>query len=108
MSQTAELIRLSDLPPDIPARLTEIQGGRQLTRRLLALGLRQGSPVQVIQRRGRGLVVASGELRIAVGIGIADKLWVSMEAEPGETEPVASTIEPSQPAGADQLAGLDR
>ncbi len=34
----------------------------------------------MVQRRGQGLVVASGGSRIAIGAGIADKLWVSMPA----------------------------
>jgi ferrous iron transport protein A len=78
MSQTSDPLRLTDLPDDTPARLAAIQGGRHLTRRLLALGLRQGSPLCIVQRRGKGLVLASGELRIAIGTGIADKLWVTL------------------------------
>jgi ferrous iron transport protein A len=77
MPQSAELIRLSDLPHDTPAHLADIRGGRHLTRRLLALGLRQGSLLSVVQRRGQGLILASGDLRIAVGSGIVDKLWVA-------------------------------
>lgn len=76
---TAEIIRLADLADDIPAYLAEIRGGHQLTRRLLALGLRQGSVLRIVQRRGQGLVLASGESRIAVGSGIADKLWVRLD-----------------------------
>lgn len=81
MSQTSDPLRLTDLPDDTPARLAEIRGGRQLTRRLLALGLRQGSPLCIVQRRGKGLVLASGELRIAIGTGIAEKLWVTLESD---------------------------
>ncbi|NEX19183.1 ferrous iron transport protein A [Thiorhodococcus mannitoliphagus] len=80
MSQQPQTIQLSDLPHRTPARLTEIRGGRHLTRRLLALGLRQGSSLCVVQRRGQGLVLASGDARIAVGSGIAEKLWVTPEA----------------------------
>lgn len=90
MSQPAALIRLSDLPHDLPARLAEIRGGRHLTRRLLALGLRQGSLLRVIQRRGQGLVLASGEARIAVGSGIAEKLWVEAHPPLPPDTPVAS------------------
>lgn len=81
MSQNSDPLRLTDLPDAIPARLAEIRGGRQLTRRLLALGLRQGSPLCIVQRRGKGLVLASGELRIAIGTGIAEKLWVTPESD---------------------------
>jgi Fe2+ transport system protein A len=81
MSQTSDPLRLTDLPDDTPARLAEVRGGHQLRRRLLALGLRQGSPLRILQRRGRGLVLASGELRIAIGAGIAEKLWVTPESD---------------------------
>ncbi|AFL73612.1 FeoA family protein [Thiocystis violascens] len=87
MPQPADLIRLTELPHDTPARLAEIRGGRHLTRRLMALGLRQGSLLQVLQQRGQGLVLASGEARIAVGTGIADKLWVALGAAPTEDDP---------------------
>lgn len=97
MPDAPRLLRLTDLPLETPARLAQIQGGRQLVRRLLALGLRQGSPLQVIHRRGRGLVVASGELRIAIGAGIADRLWVEPQIEP------LDAVSPSDSAG-DQAA----
>ncbi|WP_246194636.1 FeoA family protein [Allochromatium palmeri] len=94
MSQTSDPLRLSDLPDDTPAQLAAIRGGRHLTRRLLALGLRQGSPLCIVQRRGKGLVLASGELRIAIGTGIADKLWVTLVDDPVavETSDVASNV----------------
>lgn len=88
MSQTTELIKLSELPHGTPAQLTAIRGGHQLTRRLLALGLRQGSVLQIVQRRGQGLVLATGEVRIAVGAGIADKLWVAPTADNPALAPV--------------------
>ena len=77
MPHPAELVRLSDLPDRTPALLAEIRGGHHLTRRLLSLGLRQGSLLSVVQRRSQGLVLASGEVRIAIGAGIAEKLWVN-------------------------------
>ncbi|MBK1694180.1 iron transporter FeoA [Chromatium weissei] len=89
MSQTTELIKLSELPHGTSAQLTDIRGGHQLTRRLLALGLRQGSVLQIVQRRGQGLVLATGAARIAVGAGIADKLWVT----PQVTAPAAETAD---------------
>lgn len=77
-----QLIKLSELPHETPARLVEIRGGRTLTRRLLALGLRQGCALSVVQRRGQGLVLAApGGGRVAVGFGVAEKLWVRADAQ---------------------------
>jgi ferrous iron transport protein A len=72
----AQPLCLSALPDGVTARLAEIRGGRHLHRKLAALGLRPGSDLRVEQRRGRGLVVAAGVSRIALGGGIADKLLV--------------------------------
>lgn len=86
MSITATAsIPLLDLPAGQPARLAEIRGGRGLERRLLGLGLRIGSPVIVLHRRGRGLVLASGDTRIALGGGVVEKLW----AQPSDGGPEA-------------------
>lgn len=70
------LICLGDLPIGGCARVAEIRGGRDLTRRLLGLGLRTGSEVAVLHHRGRGVVLASGDTRVALGGGIVEKLWV--------------------------------
>ncbi|NKN32942.1 FeoA family protein [Marichromatium bheemlicum] len=85
MPHTAPL-SLSELPLDTPARIVEIRGGHHLTRRLLALGLRQGSALSVVQRRGQGLVLATGSGRIAMGFGVAEKLRVRLEPEVGTTD----------------------
>jgi ferrous iron transport protein A len=74
-------VPLAELPAGSSARLAEIRGGRQLTRRLLALGLRVGSEIVVLHHRGSGLVVSHGDTRVALGGGIADKLWVEPLAE---------------------------
>ncbi len=70
------LMTLAKLPVGCRARIRRIQGGRQLTHRLLGLGLRVGSEVELTQRRGGGVVVANGGARVALGSGVAEKLLV--------------------------------
>lgn len=82
------LIPLAGLSLGTPARIVEIRGGRQLSRRLLALGLRVGSEVLVLHHRGGGLVVSLGDTRVALGGGIVDKLWV----EPLPGRPVSDEL----------------
>ena len=82
------LIPLAGLSLGTPARIVEIRGGRQLSRRLLALGLRVGSEVLVLHHRGGGLVVSQGDTRVALGGGIVDKLWV----EPLPGRPVSDEL----------------
>jgi|GEM_PF-509752 len=67
---------LTQLPVGGHARIVKVDGGRLLLRRLLSLGLRVGAEVDLVQRRGRGVVVASQGSRVALGAGVADKLWV--------------------------------
>ena len=67
---------LFDLPIGATARIAEIQGGRRLARRLLGLGLRVGSEIEVLHHRGRSVVLSTGGTRVALGGGVAEKLAV--------------------------------
>lgn len=77
-----DLSRLADLPIGEAAHIAEIRGGRALTRRLLGLGLRIGSLVTVLHHRGQGVVLSNGETRVALGGGVAEKLWVRRQGAP--------------------------
>jgi ferrous iron transport protein A len=76
-------IPLTQLPIGGLARIVEVRANPQTIRRLLGLGLRVGSEVNVLHHRGRGVVVASSGNRIALGAGVADILM----AEPVEPIP---------------------
>lgn len=74
---TAEMkatIPLDQLPVGEHARITEINGGKKFTRKMMGLGLKVGSEVDVIHRRGRGVVVGKNGCRIAIGGGISSRL----------------------------------
>lgn len=58
-------------------RITRFLGDRKTSRRLLSLGLRVGSELEILHQRGRGVVVASSGNRVALGADIADKLLIS-------------------------------
>ena len=76
MSHRENAVPLARLSAGHAGRLVEVQGGRKLTRRLLALGLRMGSEIQVLHHRGTGMVISHGGTRIALGAGIVEKLRV--------------------------------
>ncbi len=67
---------LDAVPVGGRVRITAIQGGRSLHRRLMGLGLRVGSEVEILHHRGRGVVVASAGNRIALGGGVSEKLLI--------------------------------
>jgi len=81
----ADLITLDLLPVGSRARIVELNGGREMTRRLLSLGLRLGAEVEVVQHRGRGVVVANHGIRVALGGGVAGKMLM----QPLDTAPTA-------------------
>ena len=79
----APLVSLDTLPIGGRARVVLIQGGSNLQRRLLGLGLRLGSEVEVLHHRGHGVVIACAGNRIALGGGVAEKLLAeSLPAKP--------------------------
>jgi len=58
------------------ARISSISGGKQLVRRMLALGLRVGAEVNMLNHRGRSVVIQNAGTRVALGHGVAEKLLV--------------------------------
>lgn len=77
-----DLVVLATLPLGAHACIRQILGGRQLVHRLLSLGLRVGSQIELTQRRGRGVVVATEGTRVALGAGVAEKLLVERLPDP--------------------------
>jgi ferrous iron transport protein A len=59
-------------------RLVRIDGGERLKRRLLALGLCVGGEMELVQRRDGGVVLARGNNRVALGEGVAHKLFAEL------------------------------
>lgn len=58
-------------------RVVALRGGDNLSRRMTEMGLNVGSELVVRQRQGGGgLVVSRGEMRFALGGGMAHKVMV--------------------------------
>ncbi len=57
-------------------RIASIEGNNQLVRRMLSLGLRVGTIVNMLNHRGKGVVIQNAGTRVALGPGIAEKLLV--------------------------------
>jgi len=55
-----------------------LRGGKGLEKRLTSLGLNVGSELTVLQRQGGNLVVIRGETRVALGVGMAQKIMVTL------------------------------
>ncbi|MBL4712778.1 MAG: ferrous iron transport protein A [Gammaproteobacteria bacterium] len=57
-------------------RIADIKGGNQMVRRMLSLGLRVGTIVNMLNHRGKSVVIQNSGTRVALGPGMAEKLLV--------------------------------
>lgn len=70
-----DLLPLSEMRIGQQMRLVRVDGGQRLKRRLMALGISIGGQLELVQRRGGGVVLARGGNRVALGAGIAHRLY---------------------------------
>lgn len=70
----SRVVTLNEPPVGQRLRLVGVEGGEQLRRRLLALGLSVGDEVEVVHRRNGGVVLARDGNRVALGNGVAQKV----------------------------------
>ena len=57
-------------------RIASIEGDRQMVRRMLSLGLRVGTVVDMLNHRGKSVVIQNSGTRVALGPSIAEMLLV--------------------------------
>ncbi|MDR3159311.1 MAG: ferrous iron transport protein A [Zoogloeaceae bacterium] len=77
MNTVPAAIPLPFAGPGEPVRITGIGHGRDLEKRLAAMGLTLGSELCLMQQEGGNLVVAVGNTRLALGHGLAQKILVT-------------------------------
>jgi len=70
-------VDLNHSPQGFEGIIQRIEGGALLQRKLMSLGLRKGQSLRVLQRRNKGLVVASQGSRIALGPDVAAHIFVA-------------------------------
>jgi ferrous iron transport protein A len=59
-------------------KIVGVNGGKNLIKRLIAMGMIEDTELKVLQRqRGSGLVVACGEKRLALGTCMVNKIMVA-------------------------------
>ena len=67
---------LNQIPSGAHATVTNISGGKDMTRKMMALGLTVGADIELLHQRGNSVVVRSKGTRIAIGESIMDHLTV--------------------------------
>ncbi len=78
-------VDLNQSPQGFEGVIHHIEGGPSLQRKLMSLGLRKGQSLRVLQRRGKGVVVASQGSRIALGPDVAAHIFVSESSSPSRS-----------------------
>ncbi len=77
---TGEIRALSELNPDIHAVVSRFNGGKEVVKRLLVLGLTIGAEVIVLQNYGNGpIIISVKDSRLALGRGEAKKVLVEVK-----------------------------
>ena len=72
---------LSQAPIGRPLILDNIDGGRKFNHRLIELGLTPGVRLRILQDSGGPLIIAVRDSRLALGRGMAKKIFVSLAEE---------------------------
>ena len=74
---------LVHIPAGTKATVVALAGGRQFQHRLVSMGLNVGLEIEVIHSsdgRGGPTLLATGETRLAIGQGMAEKILVAVDA----------------------------
>lgn len=71
---------LESVRPGQRVSLQSIMAGKRLRERLLSMGLPPGAIFEVLRNRGGAVVVARDTSRLAIGKGMAAKIWVRDES----------------------------
>lgn len=76
-SNTSQIFPLGMASEGEIVKIVSVVGGKNLAKRLMAMGIVADTQLQILQRQpGTGLVLARGETRLALGAGMANKILV--------------------------------
>ena len=76
MPSSDQSVALSSLSKGCRARIVKTGKKPRIIQKLLSLGIRRGSIIEVLHRRSSGVVVCSDNNRVAIGTDIASELMV--------------------------------
>ena len=76
-NNTSQVFPLGMASEGETVKIVSIVGGKNLVKRLIAMGIVADTQLQILQRqKGSGLILARGETRLALGAGMANKILV--------------------------------
>ncbi|NOZ50725.1 MAG: ferrous iron transport protein A [Chloroflexi bacterium] len=72
---------LTEVPRKQEVHLLRIAAGTKATQRLAEMGLTPGVRFQILQNNGGPILLRLRGSRLAIGRGLAAKIWVSLQEE---------------------------
>ncbi len=57
-------------------RIESIRGGVKFRERLLSMGIKEGDQIRVLKQSPGPIIIAKNNIRIGIGIGMANKIYV--------------------------------
>lgn len=79
--QYAGTCPLATLRPGQSGIVVHLEGGCEFQSRIVSMGLNPGMEVEVLQNASGPVLVAIGETRLAIGHGMAEKIFVAADPE---------------------------
>lgn len=76
ITNPSDTIMLNQMKIGSTGKVVSINGDRSMLRKLMSLGIKTGSDIEILHHRGKGVVVRSNGTRIAIGEGIAEHVKV--------------------------------
>lgn len=76
MNKSKPIASLLSLQNGGCARIVSIEGGKRITKRMLSLGLRVGTVINMLNHRGSSVVIQNAGTRVALGSGMVEKLLI--------------------------------
>lgn len=77
MAQRQKLVLLHKAKPGERLKVKQLEAGRQMQLRISSMGLKIGDEIEVMSNGfGGQVVIASGDTRLVIGSGMAQKIWV--------------------------------
>ncbi len=80
MNQSQNRTMLNQMHIGALGKVIQIDGDKKLARKMMSLGIKVGSEIEILHHRGKGVVVRSKGTRIAIGESIAAHLLVEPTA----------------------------
>ena len=88
MAARKELVPLSRARQGEKMIIKEVDAGKQMQLRISSMGLKLGDPIEILSNGfGGQMVIASGQNRLVLGTGMAQKIWVRKLEERDLGEP---------------------